>query len=171
MGMKFELPTEEIKKFEKLGHETDKILGEMTKAGAAVVQKNMENSAPDVIKGHIKTSKTYKTPSDGGINTKVYISGYIPFSNPNREYFTRKGASGRSYSTTKGVPAAFLANLYEYGRSDGTFPKHQFMRKSFKDGEIEEAMHKVQTKIYKDIWGAQEYVDDWINNNYGKGWG
>ena len=154
MGMKFELPTEEIKKFEKLGHETDKILGEMTKAGAAVVQKNMENSAPDVIKGHIKTSKTYKTPSDGGINTKVYISGYIPFSNPNRKAFTRS-ASGRSYSTSKGVPAAFIANLYEYGRSDGTFPKHQFMRKSFKGGEIEEAMRKVETKLCKDIWGEE----------------
>lgn len=167
MGMKFELPTEEIKKFEKLSQETDKILGEMTKAGAEVVAKNMENNAPSVLKGHVKTSKTYKTPSDGGINTKIYVSGYIPFSNPNREYFTRAGGNGTQYSTSKGVPAEFLANLYEYGRSGNPFPKSPFMRKSFKQNEIESAMHKVQTKFYKDIWGAQDYIDDWISGGYG----
>ena len=171
MGFKMELPTEEIKKFQKLEHDTDNILAEMTKAGAEVVAKNMESGAPDVLKGHIKISKTYETPTDGGINTKVYISGYIPFSDPNRKYFTRAGGSGKSYSTTKGVPADFLANIFEYGRDGLPFPKRPFVRKAFKDGEVAEAMHKVQVTRYKDIWGAQEYIDDWINNNYGKGWG
>ena len=142
-----ELPNDLIKDFEKLNKDCDKIFGEMTKAGAEVVEKNMNANAPNEIKGHIKISKTYQTPSDGGINTKVYVSGYIPFSNPNRKFFTRKGGSGKTnYSTSKGVPVDFLAQLYEYGRSTSPFPKHPFMRKSFKKKEIEEAMLKAQKK-------------------------
>lgn len=152
MGFKMELPTEEIKKFEKMEQDTDKMLGEMTQAGAEVVAKDMEANAPDVLKGHIKISKTYKTPSDGGINTKVYISGYIPFSDPNRKYFTRAGASGKQYSTTKGVPAEFLANLYEHGRSTAPFPKHPFVRKSFKKDRIEKRMKEVNDKLMSGVW-------------------
>jgi len=163
-----ELPTDIIKRFEATAEETERIMGEMTKAGAAVVAKNMEGSAPDVIKGHIKISKVYKTPSDGGINTKVYVSGYIPFSDPNRQFFTRKGGNGKQYSTNKGVPAEFLANLYEYGRHDGNpFPKHPFMRKSFKSDQIEGAMEKVRVKFYKDLWGEKDYVENWISSGYG----
>lgn len=162
-----ELPTDIIRKFDATAEQTEKILGEMTKAGAEVVAKNVESNAPDVIKGHVKMSKTYNTPTDGGINTKVYISGYIPFSNPNRKLFTRAGASGKLYSTPKGVPADFLAKLYEYGRSDGKFPKHPFLRKSVKKDQIEEAMTKTRVKFYKDIWGEKDYVENWIASGYG----
>ena len=164
-----ELPTDIIKKFEATAAQTEKIMEEMTQAAAEVVAKNVENNAPDEIKGHVKLSKTYKTPSDGGVNTKVYISGYIPFSDPNRVYFTRAGASGKLYSTTKGVPADFLAKLYEYGRSNAPFPKHPFLRKSIKKDQIEEAMTKVRVTRYKDLWGEEDYVNTWITNNYGKG--
>ena len=141
-----ELPTDIIKTIEKVYDNTDEIFGEMTRAGAEVVQKNVENNAPDTIRNHVKATKTYKTPSDDGINTKVYINGYIPFSNPNRASFTRKGGSGKKYSTTKGVPADFIAMLYEYGRSTAPFPKHPFLRKSFKKAEIEKAMLNAQKK-------------------------
>lgn len=140
-----ELPTDVIKDLEKVTKDADKIFGEMTKAGAEVVEKNMKASAPSELVPHIKTSVVYKTPSDGGINTKVYISGYLPFSNPNRKYFSRANGSGKTVRTTDGVPADFLAKMYEYGRSNGNpFPKKPFMRKAFKKNEIEQAMLKAQ---------------------------
>lgn len=139
-----ELPTDIMADFQKIHDNADKIFGEMTRAGAEIVERNMINSAPNIIKSHIKITRTYKTPSDGGINTKVYVNGYIPFSDPNRKSFIRSGGSGKRYSTTKGVPADFLANLYEYGRSNAPFPKHPFLRKSFKKSDIEQAMLKAQ---------------------------
>jgi len=139
-----ELPTDLMKDIETLEKNSKKIFGEMTKAGAEVVEKNMTNNAPNDLKSHIKISKTYDTPTDGGVNTKVYISGYIPFSDPNRKYFSRSGGSGKTYRSTEGVPASFLAQLYEYGRSTAPFPKKPFMRKSFRKAEIEAAMMKAQ---------------------------
>ena len=153
-----ELPTELIKDIEKLNNNAEDIFGEMTRAGAAVVVKNLENNAPSNLRPYIKMTRTYKTPSDNGINTKAYISGYMPFSNPNREYFSRAGGNGKSYSTNKGVPADFIAQLYEYGRSTAPFPKKPFLRKSFKKDEIEKAMLKVQNKRFGDIFGADEVV-------------
>jgi HK97 gp10 family phage protein len=144
---KMELPTELIKEFETLEKKSEKIFGEMTKAGAEVVAKNVQSNAPNTIKNYVKISKVYKTPSDGGINTKVYVSGYIPFSDPNRKYFSRtNGKSSTVYKSTEGVPADFLANLYEYGRSTAPFPKHPFLRKSFKKKEIEDAMLQAQIR-------------------------
>lgn len=146
MGFKLELPTEIIKDIEKVYKNTDEMLGEMTRAGAEVVEANMREGAPDVLKNYVKTTRTYRTPSDGGINTKVIVKGYIPFSDPNRKGFTRKGGGGDSYTTDKGVPAEFLANLYEHGRSTAPFPKKPFVRKAFKKKEIEEAMLRAQAK-------------------------
>lgn len=143
------LPDKELKEMRELYNNTDEIIGGMTKAGAKVALNNMKNNAPSSdIASHIKLSKTYKTPSDGGINTKVYISGYLPFSDPNRKIFTRRGANGKLYSTTKGVPVAFLAQLYEYGRQNGNpFPKKPFMRNAFRRSEIEKAMLKAQKEL------------------------
>ena len=142
-----ELPSDIIKDFERLDKKSEEIFGEMTKAGAEVVKKNIESECPDTIRNHVKTSRVYKTPSDDGINTKVYISGYLPFSDPNRSYFSRRGGSGTVYKTSEGVPAAFLAQLYEYGRSTYPFPKKPFLRKAFKKKEIEEAMKKKQFEL------------------------
>lgn len=146
MGFKLELPTEIMKDIERVYRNTDEMLGEMTRAGAAVVEANMREGAPDVLKDYVKVTRTYTTPSDGGINTKVIVKGYIPFSDPNREGFTRKGGGGDSYTTDKGVPAEFLANLYEHGRSTAPFPKKPFVRKAFKKKDIEEAMLQAQIR-------------------------
>ena len=143
---KVQLPTEIIKDFEKINKNTSRIFGEMTEAGAKVVAENMRNNAPTTISGYIKITKIYRTPSNGAINTKAYVKGYIPFSNPNRKGFTRSGGSGKSYTSTEGVPAEFLAMLYEYGRTTAPFPKHPFLRKSFKKKEIEQAMLEAQVK-------------------------
>ena len=129
----FELPTSILKDFKKIYDNSEKIFGEMTKAGAEVVKKNIIANVPDGIKQSkmmdcLKVTDVYRTPSDDGINTKVAFYGYFQ----NEE--------------GKMTPAPLVANVFEYGRSNAPFPKHPFMRKSFKKDEIEEAMLKAQKK-------------------------
>ncbi len=142
-----ELPTEVMKDFEKINANADEIFKEMTKAGAQVAAQAVKAAVPNRdLAGHVKVSVSYKTPSDGGVNTKVYFSGYIPFKG-NRKTFKRRGSKGGAvYTTTKGVPAGFLAQLYEYGRSTAPFPKRPFFRKSFNKQKIEAAMLDAQKK-------------------------
>ena len=143
-----ELPSEIMKDVDKIYKNSDAIFGGMTKAGAEVALNNAKANCPNKkLHSHIKLSKIYKTPSDDGINTKVVITGWIPFSNPNRKFFTRSGAGGDKYSSTEGVPADFLAKLYEYGRSNAPFPKKPFFRKAFKKKQIESAMLTAQKKL------------------------
>lgn len=144
--MYINLPTEVIKELESVYGNLDNILGEMTRAGATVALQEMINNCPNpIMRPYMKLTRTYRTPSDGGINTKAQVNGYIPFSDPNRKYFSRRGANGTMYHTTKGVPAAFLANLYEYGRSTSPFPKTPFVRKAFNQKDkIKKAMLQAQ---------------------------
>ena len=75
-----EIPKEILDQMNTIYDKCDEIFGGMTKAGAEVVVKNVKAKAPlPEIANSVKTSVVYKTPSDGGINTKVYFSGYIPF--------------------------------------------------------------------------------------------
>lgn len=151
---KMELPTDLIKQVNKLNANYDEVFGKVTKAGAEKVKSIIEATAPNQeIASRVKLSKTYRTPSDVGINTKVYIFGYIPFSDPNRKYFARKGGNGKMYYTSDGVPADFLAKLYEYGRKDKTFPKKPFVRKAFKNSSVEQAMLDEQQKQIERIFG------------------
>lgn len=126
-----ELPTEIMRDIKRIHDNADEIFGEMTKAGAEAVEKNIQASLPDGIRKSnmmkcLRTTRTYKTPSDDGINTKVGFFGYFEDEN------------GRV------KPAPLVANIFEYGRSGSPFPKHPFLRKSFKKGEIEAVMLKVQ---------------------------
>ena len=126
-----ELPTDILKDLQQIYNDSDKIFGEMTRAGAEVVEKNIISNVPQSIKNSkmmecLKITKTYKTPSDDGINTKVGFFGY--FQNENGET----------------VPAPLVANVFEYGRSNLPFPKHPFLRKSFNKSDIEQAMLKAQ---------------------------
>lgn len=145
---KFEmlLPEQILKDFKELYNNSEEIFGAMTRAGAEVVEQAIQANIPASLKPYVKVTRTYKTPSDNGINTKVYISGYLPFSDPSRQSFSRRGrAGGKVYTTTKGVPAEFLANIYEYGRSNAPFPKKPFLRKAFaQKGKIEKAMLDAQ---------------------------
>ena len=141
-----ELPEAIMKDLQKIYNNADEIFGEMTKAGAEVALRNAQGNAPATIAQYAKLTKTYKTPTDGGINTKVIFSGYLPFSG-NRTQFIRSGKKGgKAYATNKGVPVDFLANLYEYGRSNAPFPKHPFFRKAFQKAQIEAAMLAAQKK-------------------------
>ena len=130
---KFEmqLPTQLMKDFQKIYNNADEIFGEMTKAGAEVVENNIRANVPESIRKSkmmscLKVSRTYKTPSDDGINTKVAFYGYFENEDGKR------------------TPAPLVANVFEYGRSNSPFPKQPFMRKSFKKNQIEQAMLKAQ---------------------------
>ncbi len=146
-GYKAIYPDDVMKDFKKIHDNTEQIFGEMTKAGAEVALNNVRASVPrSDMASHAKLSRTYKTPTDGGINTKVYFSGYLPFKG-NRTTFVRRGRKGgKVYTTTKGIPVDFLAIMFEYGRSGNPFPKKPFFRRSFRQGEIEDAMLKAQKK-------------------------
>lgn len=129
-----ELPTDIIKDIEKITKESEHIFGEMTRAGAEVVESLIVTNVPDAIRNSdmmncLKVTKTYKTPSNDGINTKVAFYGY----------FTNKEG--------KKTPAPLVGNVFEYGRSNLPFPKQPFMRKSFKKQEIERAMLETQKRL------------------------
>lgn len=130
---KAELPNDIIKQFEGVEKSTDAMLAEMTEAGAKIVLANIKANVPSSwhssnIMKCLKVSRTYKTPTDDGINTKVAFYGY--FKNKNGEI----------------IPAPLVANVTEYGRSNSLYPKQPFLRKSFKKADIERAMQAVQDK-------------------------
>ena len=149
-----ELPFAIIDDIEFLDKNTERIFGSATKAGAEVVMNEIRSRLPDPsFADHLKITRVYRTPTDGGINTKVYLSGYLPFSDKNRKYFARRGKQGgKVYKTDKGVPVEFLGILYEYGRPNGNkWPKKPFLRKSFgQKQKIEKAM---QDEIKKQSGG------------------
>ena len=128
-----ELPEELMNDFKTVNDNADQIFGEMTKAGAEVVMNNILSNVPASFRGSnimhcLKLTKVYKTPSDGGINTKVGFYGYF------------KNKQGRV------VPAPLVANVFEYGRSNLPFKKQPFLRRSSKKNQIEQAMLKPQKK-------------------------
>ena len=130
-NFKEELPNNLIKEFEKLDIDTEKMMGDMTKAGAEVVYKRVLSNIPKSFKDSkimqcLKITKIYKTKTDDGINTKVAFYGY--------------------FKNKRGIeePAPLVANVFEKGTS--TVQKQPFMRKSFKKSEIEKAMLKVQER-------------------------
>lgn len=131
-----ELPTELAQLFEQLETNTQQMLEEMTQEGAKTVLANVNANVPASFHGSnimscLKMTRPYDTPSDGGINTKVAFYGY----------FNNKDG--------KKVPAPLVCNLFEYGRSNSPYPKHPFMRKSFKKSQIEAAMRKVEDRYIK----------------------
>lgn len=135
----YELPLEIIKEVQKIYNNTDKIFGEMTKAGAEVVKNNIIANAPAGIKSEpqimnkLRLSRTYKTPSDDGINTKV-------------AFFTRGKGDYFVNSNGQREPIDLVIKVFEYGRSNAPFPKRPFVRKSFKKSQIEQVMMQTQKK-------------------------
>ena len=112
---KMELPNEIIKDISNIYNNTDIIFGKMTQEGAKAVYQNIQQNAPSnfadsEIMNCLKITRTYRTPSDGGINTKVGFYGY--FTNHN-------GVK---------TPSPLVAGVFEYGSSK--FTKNPFMRRS-----------------------------------------
>lgn len=128
-----QLPTELMEQFEHLDKSAETMLKEMTREGAKTVLANVKsNVPPSFIKSSImkclKLTRSYKTPSDDGVATKVAFYGYFENEDGKR------------------TPAPLVCNLFEYGRSNSPYPRHPFMRRSFVSSEIESAMKKVQDK-------------------------
>lgn len=132
------LPDDVLKDIQYISENSEKIFGEMTKAGAKVAYDNITRTVPKAIKqssmmNNLKMSKVYKTPSDDGINTKVLFAGY--FTNEN-------GVK---------TPAPLVANMFEYGTTKRKWKKHPFLRASFMNGNIERAMLKAQEEYSKGL--------------------
>lgn len=128
-----EIPNDLIRQFETLEQGTQKMLEEMTEAGARAVYNNIRSSVPQSwlssnIMRCLKVTRSYKTPSDDGVNTKVAFYGY---------FINRNGER---------IPAPLVANVTEYGRSNSPYPKRPFLRRSFKKSQIESAMLAVQDR-------------------------
>ena len=128
-----QLPTELMEQFEFLDKSTDTMLKEMTREGAKKVLSNVKANVPTSFRESgimrcLKLSRSYNTPSDDGVATKVAFYGY--FDNEDG----------------KKTPAPLVCNLFEYGRSNSPYPRHPFMRRSFVSSEIESAMRKVEDK-------------------------
>ena len=135
---KAELPNDLMKELTKLERNTEKMLGEMTRAGAETVLNNIKANAPSGIKNEqqimskLKLSKDYKTPSDDGINTKV------AFFYGNDGYFINRNGQK--------VPIDLVLKITEYGGRTRNYPKKPFVRKSFKKAQIKNEMLRVQEK-------------------------
>lgn len=130
-----ELPLDLMKEIEGLDKNTEKMLGEMTEAGAKVVYETVKGNLPTSIATSnmvncLQITKTFKTPSDDGINTKVAFYGY---------FLNQKGVL---------TPAPLVANVFEYGSTK--VPKQPFMRRSFSKAKITKAMLEVQKKYIKE---------------------
>lgn len=130
-----ELPLDLMKEIEGLDKNTEKMLGEMTEAGAKVVYEAVKGNLPTSIATSnmvncLQITKTFKTPSDDGINTKVAFYGY---------FLNQKGVL---------TPAPLVANVFEYGSTK--VPKQPFMRRSFSKAKITKAMLEVQKKYIKE---------------------
>lgn len=112
----------------------DKIFGGMTKAGADMVYETVMENLPSSFKNSnirncFGVTKTYKTPTDDGINNKVYYAGY---------FYNKRNVK---------TPAPLVINMFEYGSSKREYPKQPFFRKSFKKAQIKKAMQETQKKL------------------------
>ena len=133
-GFNVELPSGLISDLNKIVDNSEKMFGEMTRAGAEIVYKSVKSnmkvsfkSTRSLDKG-LKITKTYRTLSDDGINTKVGFYGY----------------------TDDGTPIPLIAMAREYGTSRGE-RKKPFFRKAFKqESAIRSAMMEVQKRYIRD---------------------
>lgn len=147
---KMELPTELINQFKALADNSEKMIEEMTEAGANVVYnnviENMQGSFKDAnkLRPYLKITRTYKTPSDDGINTKIGFYGYYK----DKAFTVKNKKNGNIYSYV-GVPVPLIVRAREFGSSSGE-AKKPFFRKSFNKKQIESAMLLVQKNYIKD---------------------
>ena len=133
-GFNVELPSGLISDLNKIVDNSEKMFGEMTRAGAEIVYKSVKSNMKESFKSTrsldkgLKITKTYRTLSDDGINTKVGFYGY----------------------TDDGTPIPLIAMAREYGTSRGE-RKKPFFRKAFKqESAIRNAMMEVQKRYIKD---------------------
>lgn len=131
-----EIDTDTLKQLQSRDQDANKMMSEMVQAGAEVaignVQTNMGRSFSNTrhLLAGLRITRTYRTPSDDGINAKVGFWGTHP---------TKKDGAGRP------VALALIAMAREYGtvRGERAVP---FFRRSFNKGAINSAMEGVQRR-------------------------
>lgn len=137
-SLDIELPTDLLADIDKLDKKLDGITAAMVEAGGKTVYNRVMQNLPPALKSSnfkdcIKQTKTYKTPTDGAINSKVMVVD---------DYFTNH--------LGKRTPAPLIANIFEYGRSaeslHGAVVKKPFFRKSINNNEILNAMYEAKVK-------------------------
>lgn len=132
--LEVKIDTKLLNDLEKLDNGLYHIANQMVLAGAEKLYRNVvANLPPQLEKSNFRRcvirSKAYKTPSNGRVNCKVFIiDGY--FTNHLGERTT----------------APLVANLFEYGRHDGKYPRRPFFHRSIKKNEIIDAMYQAQVK-------------------------
>lgn len=137
-----ELPDDVLKDVSFVENHARTIFGGMTKAGAEYVRGEVVSGMPEGMKkaglaSAVKVTRTYRTPSDDGINNKIVMGGY----------FTNKNGVK--------TPIPLVANLFEYGSSRANYPKRPFFRKSFKKSQIEAIMRKKQKELSGGLLGDE----------------
>lgn len=127
-----ELPLELMEDFKQLNINSEKMMGEMTRAGAIKVYNNIKNNMKRSFKSTNRLEKCLKVGKpqkssfdDDTIFCSVSFIGYL--------------------DEEKKHPASVAARSREYGNSRGETRK-PFFRKSFKENEITEEMLKIQDK-------------------------
>ena len=100
-----QLPTELMEQFEFLDKNTETMLKEMTREGAKKVLANVKANVPQSFRKSgimkcLKLTRSYKTPSDDGVATKVAFYGYF------------ENEDGKK------TPAPLVCNLYKKERSN-----------------------------------------------------
>lgn len=153
------MPDSVIADIKKIDANYEKIFGGMTDAGADVMMSYIQKGAQWAFGSRatkpltgLKKTKIYKTPSDGGINTKVAFYGY------QGPKFTKDGRyvkvliKGKYDYSSKGVPWAIITAA----RSSGTVYRNPggiersipFMPQALAHkAEIEKAMLKKQKEL------------------------
>lgn len=128
-NVNLELPSDLLSKLNDLEINSEKMMMEMTEAGAEEVVNEIKSNLSKSFKSDksllqgLMISKAYRTPSDDGINNKVIFAGY----------------------NDENVAIPLIAMAREYGTSSGE-TKKPFFRKSFKSSSITSAMEKAQEK-------------------------
>ena len=127
----FSVDNQTMRDIERIYKDSDKIFGSMTKVGAETVRRKVRKNVPVSFKksrimNHLKVTKTYRSPSDGGINNKIGFYGY---------FINHRGRK---------TPAPLVAKVFEYGKTN--FLKRPFFRKSFDRKEIYKVMMEQQRK-------------------------
>ena len=151
--MVMQLPDDLIRQFEDMSKNSEKMVGEMTQAGAKVVYNNILNKMnlvfndPNDLKKHLKITKVYKSKYDDGTNTKVAFYGY--YKEGERKFnITKnlKNGTRRTYSYN-GVPVPLIVMAREFGSSQGEAAK-PFVLPSFNQSQIRQAMLQKQNEFF-----------------------
>lgn len=119
---------------ERMGRNTDKVMGEMVERGADAVMRNIRSNMRSSYKSvrsletGLRKTRVYKTPSDDGIAVKVGFFGY----------------------NAKGVAVPLIVQAREKGTRRGEKAK-PFWRRSFNKAQIQAEMKKVEPKLFEGV--------------------